>query len=71
MDPSCFLREPYLTTPIEKLKAVSRAQSLLAFRRRLIFTEAEPLRRAHAPFMTGVGRTRDGSVGPAARGGKK
>jgi len=48
-DPSRFLHEPYFTTPIEKLKAMLLAQSPLAFRRRMIFTEAEPLRRARMP----------------------
>jgi hypothetical protein len=48
-DPSRFLREPYFTTPIEDLKAMLLVQSPLAFRRRLIFTEAEPLRRARMP----------------------
>ena len=47
--PSRFLHEPYFTTPIEKLKAMLLAQSPLAFRRRMIFTEAEPLRRARMP----------------------
>ena len=47
--PSRFLHEPYFTTPIENLKAMLLAQSPLAFRRRLIFTEAEPLRRARMP----------------------
>ena len=48
-DPSRFLHEPYFTTPVERLKAMLLAQSPLAFRRRLIFTEAEPLRRARMP----------------------
>ena len=48
-DPSRFLHEPYFTTPIERLKAMLLVQSPLAFRRRLIFTEAEPLRRARMP----------------------
>ena len=48
-DASRFLHEPYFTTPIENLKAMLLAQSPLAFRRRLIFTEAEPLRRARMP----------------------
>jgi hypothetical protein len=48
-DPSRFLHEPYFTTPIENLKAMLLAQSPLDFRRRLIFTEAEPLRRARMP----------------------
>jgi len=51
-DPSRFLRRPYFTTSIEGLKALLLVESPLAFRRRLIFTEAEPLRRARMP--TGV-----------------
>ncbi len=48
-DRTRFLHEPYFTTPIEGLKAMLLAQSPQAFRRRLIFTEAEPLRRARMP----------------------
>jgi hypothetical protein len=48
-NPSRFLHEPYFTTLIENLKAMLLAQSPLAFRRRMIFTEAEPLRRARMP----------------------
>jgi hypothetical protein len=48
-DPSRFLRRPYFTTSIEGLKALLLVESPLAFRRRLIFTEAEPLRRARMP----------------------
>jgi hypothetical protein len=48
-DPSRFLHQPFFTTPIENLKAMLLAQSPLAFRRRMIFTEAEPLRRARMP----------------------
>jgi hypothetical protein len=48
-DPSRFLRHPYFTTTIEGLKALLIAESPIAFRRRLIFTEAEPLRRARMP----------------------
>ena len=48
-DPSRFLHRPYFTTPIEGLKALLIAESPIAFRRRLIFTEAEPLRRARMP----------------------
>jgi hypothetical protein len=49
-DTSRFLRAPYFTTTIEALKAMLLVQSPLAFRRRLIFTEAEPLRRARMPL---------------------
>src|SRR5215470_18347854 len=48
-DPARFLRRPYFTTPLEGLKALLIAESPIAFRRRLIFTEAEPLRRARMP----------------------
>jgi hypothetical protein len=48
-DRSRFLRRPYFTTPLEGLKAMLLVESPLAFRRRLIFTEAEPLRRARMP----------------------
>jgi hypothetical protein len=48
-DPSRFLRRPYFTSPLEGFKALLIAESPLAFRRRLIFTEAEPLRRARMP----------------------
>lgn len=53
-DRSRFLREPYFTTELEGFKALLLAQSPLAFRRRLIFTEAEPLRRARMPATTGA-----------------
>jgi hypothetical protein len=48
-DPNRFLREPHFTTHLDGFKAMMLAQSPLAFRRRLIFTEAEPLRRARMP----------------------
>ena len=49
-DPSRFLRRPYFAAAgMEGLKALAIAQSPTAFRRRLIFTEAEPLRRARLP----------------------
>ena len=48
-DPSRFLHRPYFTSPVEGMKALLIAESPLAFRRRLIFTEAEPLRRARMP----------------------
>ena len=50
-DSSRFLRRPYFTTTIEGLKALLIAESPIAFRRRLIFTEAEPLRRARMPTV--------------------
>ena len=48
-DPSRFLAKRYFTTELDGFKAIMLAQSPLAFRRRLIFTEAEPLRRARMP----------------------
>ena len=48
-DASRFLRRPYFTTPLEGLKPLLLVESPIAFRRRLIFTEAEPLRRARMP----------------------
>ncbi len=48
--PSRFLRRPHFTAQgMEGLKAMCIAESPTAFRRRLIFTEAEPLRRARLP----------------------
>lgn len=48
--PSRFLRRPhFMAAGMEGLKAVCIAESPTAFRRRLIFTEAEPLRRARLP----------------------
>jgi hypothetical protein len=48
-DATRFLHEPYFTTPIQNLKAMLLVQSPQAFRRRMIFTEAVPLRRARMP----------------------
>lgn len=47
--PSRFLKRPWFTTPLEDLKALLLVESPTAFRRRLIFVEAEPLRRARMP----------------------
>jgi hypothetical protein len=44
--PERFLRQPFFPTPLEDLKAMLLVESPLAFRRRMIFVEAEPLRRA-------------------------
>jgi hypothetical protein len=54
-DPSRFLHEPYFTTPIETLKIELLAQSPLAFRRRMIFTEARTT-AARPNAATGVER---------------
>jgi hypothetical protein len=48
-DPSRFLHEPFFTTPIKALWPMLREESPPAFRRRKIYTEAEPLRRARMP----------------------
>jgi hypothetical protein len=48
-DPARFLKRPYFDSPIENWKARLIVQSPIAFRRRMIFTEAEPLRRARMP----------------------
>jgi hypothetical protein len=48
--PERFLKVPYFPTPLEHLKPLLIAQSPLAFRRRMIFVEHEPLRRARIPL---------------------
>ena len=47
--PRRFLREPVFAGQIESLKALLLAQSPLSFRKRMIFVEHEPLRRARMP----------------------
>jgi hypothetical protein len=51
-DATGFLHEPHFTTPIQNLKAMLLVQSPQAFRRRMIFTEAAPLRRARMPHTS-------------------
>lgn len=51
-DPSRFLSRPYFTSRLDGFKALLFAESPLAFRRRMIFTEAEPFRRARMPRET-------------------
>ena len=46
--PTRFLDRPWFMGP-ERMKGFLLAESPLAFRRRFIFTEAEPLRRASMP----------------------
>ncbi len=46
---SRFLTEPYFPSGTENYKGWYFVQSPTAFRRRMIFTEAEPLRRARFP----------------------
>jgi len=48
-EPDRFLHHPWFPTPLEDLKAMLLVQSPLTFRRRMIFVEAEPLRRARMP----------------------
>jgi hypothetical protein len=48
-DPSRFLKAPYYPSGTESYKGWYFVQSPTAFRRRMIFTEAEPLRRARLP----------------------
>jgi hypothetical protein len=45
-DPLRFLKQPFFPTPLQGLKAMLIVESPTAFRRRMIFVEAEPLRRA-------------------------
>jgi hypothetical protein len=47
--PERFFREPYFDGGVELLKPYLLMESPLAFRRRMIFTELEPLRRARFP----------------------
>ena len=48
-DPDRFLNEPSFPEYMELAKPVFLRDSPIGFRRRLIFTEAEPLRRARFP----------------------
>ena len=48
--PGRFLHEPVFASPIESLKALLLVQSPLSFRKRMIFVEHEPLRRARMPI---------------------
>ena len=48
-DPRRFLDKPYFVENLQLMKPVLLRDSPIAFRRRLIFTEAEPLRRARFP----------------------
>ena len=47
--PYRFLDRPFFAGGLEGLKAILLAESPLAFRKRQIFVEAEPLRRARMP----------------------
>ena len=48
-DPRRFLDKPHFPEFMELAKPVFLRDSPIAFRRRLVFTEAEPLRRARFP----------------------
>ncbi len=48
-EPRRFLRRPWFPDSTETMKPILLVESPLAFRRRLTFTEAEPLRRARMP----------------------
>jgi len=48
-DPRRFVDKPHIPDYMELAKLVFLRDSPMAFRRRLIFTEAEPLRRARFP----------------------
>jgi hypothetical protein len=48
-EPRRFLDRPYFVDNLQLMKPVLLRDSPIAFRRRLIFTEAEPLRRARFP----------------------
>ena len=51
-DPRRTLHAPVFAGGIEALKAMLLAQSPLAFRKRMIFVEHEPLRRARMPISS-------------------
>ena len=48
-NPARTLHEPFFATSIEALKPLLLVQSPLAFRKRMIFVEHEPLSRARMP----------------------
>jgi len=54
-DPTRFLKRAFFTTELEGFKPMLLVESPLAFRRRMIFTEAEPLRRARMPYPARTG----------------
>ena len=65
-DPRRMLDQPVFAGGIEALKAMLLVQSPLAFRRRMIFVEHEPLRRARMPISRSDGCSADsGKVEPA------
>ena len=52
-DPRRFLDRPYYDVHTQAMRVTNFVQSPLAFRRRLIFIEPEPLRRARMPRASG------------------
>ncbi|MGH6931120.1 MAG: hypothetical protein ACREEE_01655 [Dongiaceae bacterium] len=50
--PGRFLSRPHFAGDLQSLKAILLAESPLAFRKRQIFVESEPLRRARMPQGT-------------------
>jgi hypothetical protein len=62
-DPRRFLDEPHFPDYMELAKPVFLRDSPIAFRRRLIFTETEPLRRARFPREGWLQRPRTGIRG--------
>ena len=65
-DPRRMLDQPVFAGGIEALKAMLLVQSPLAFRRRMIFVEHEPLRRARMPVSRSDGYSADsGRTEPA------
>ena len=55
-DPRRFLNEPPFPDGLDLVNSILLGDGPIAFRRRLIFTEAEPLRRAR--FPRGIGTKR-------------
>ncbi|WP_109155536.1 MULTISPECIES: hypothetical protein [unclassified Azospirillum] len=48
-DPCRFLRRPWFPPGVQAEKPILLVESPMAFRRRMLFVEAEPLRRARMP----------------------
>lgn len=55
--PTRFLKRPHFASTFKGLKPMLMVQSPLAFRRRFIFTEHEPLKRARMQFAATTSRT--------------
>ena len=69
-DPRRFLDEPHFPDYMELAKPVFLRDSPIAFRRRLIFTETEPLRRARFPREGRLRRPWTGFRGGGTKGRK-